>query len=71
MTTPYDPYVFGPPGSGSVLIICMGMGKGADHFINKPTNFYSCLTVRYVLLTNVLSLETYLNVPTVSNKQKT
>ncbi len=60
---PSEPYVFGPPGSGSGSS-SQRYGSGA-----KLVRKTSILTVLWVLLT-FLSLKNYVNVPSKSNKQK-
>jgi hypothetical protein len=59
---PSDPYVFGPPGSGSI-------SKRHGSFYHQATNLDSYRTV-LLLLFDFLSLKNDVNVPSTSNKQK-
>jgi len=66
-----DPYVFGPPGSGSV-IICTDPDLDQDTSINKQKSkknldFYHF----FRLLIDFLSLKTDVTVPSKSNKRIT
>ncbi len=69
-----DPYVFGPPGSGSFIIL-FGSGSGSGYFhqqakkVRKNIDFYY-FSILW-LLSDFLSMKTDANVPWKSNKQKT
>jgi len=54
-----DPYVFGPPGSGSVIILYV---SGSFH--KQAKKF-----IKTLFSADFLSLRTDVNVPTESNKQ--
>jgi hypothetical protein len=56
-----DPKVFGPPGSGSEP----GSGPGFSHHHAKQIR-KTLISTFLCLLSDLLSLKTYLNVPTIS-----
>jgi hypothetical protein len=59
---PSDPYVLGPPGSGSIIQM---YGSGSGSFYHQVKILRKTLTYRTVLLLHVefLSLKIYVNVP--------
>ncbi len=63
---PSDPYVFGPPGSGSVSQMYR---SGSFHHQAKIVRKTLIPTVLWFLF-DFLSLKNYVNVPSKSNKQK-
>jgi hypothetical protein len=65
---PSDPYVFGPPGSGSINQR-HGSGFGSFYHQTKIVR-KSLIPTVLLLLFNFLSLKNYVYVPLKSNKQK-
>jgi hypothetical protein len=64
---PPDPYVFGPPGSGS---ICQRYGSGSGSFTSWKISKKNLDSYNFVTLFDFLSLKNDVNVPSKSNKQK-
>ncbi len=67
-----DPYVFGPPGSGIVIILYgsgSGLGSGSFHQLAKKVRKTLISTIFWVLF-DILSMKTDINVPSKINKQK-
>ncbi len=63
-----DPYVFEPPGSGSVIIF-YGSGSGSFHQQAKKVRKTLIFTILRLLF-DFLSMKTDVNVPSKSKKQK-